>query len=85
MDKTSNKWFVTIILKNGENIKGIIETSHNIDTPLLAYETIMHNGGGELVIHTYNNRGWGITFAHRFDVSAIRIAAYKEDEANVFD
>ena len=85
MNKTSNKWFVTVILKNGEKIKGVVETGSDIDTPLLAYETIMHSGGSELVIHTYNNHGWGVTFAHRFDVSAIRIASYEEDKFDAFE
>ena len=83
--KTSNRWFVTLTLRNGEKINGVVETSSDIDTPLLAYETIMHEEGSRVVIHTYNNHGWGITFVHRYEVVAIRIADYEEDRDDVFE
>lgn len=83
--KTSNKWFVTLTLRNGEKINGVVETGSDIDTPLLVYETIMHEEGSRVVIHTYNNHGWGITIVHRFEVVAIRIADYEEDRDDVFE
>lgn len=83
--ESGNKWFVTLMLRNGEKIKGVVETGSDINTPLLAYETIMHEEGSRVVVHTYNNHGWGITFVHRFEVVAIRIATYEEDEIDAYE